>query len=449
MNRVAGRATIAMVLVFAMLAGLCFFVFEYITKSSTWVMTSGSPHVYQKPQGMILDRDGALLLDMAEGKTYTPDDAVRKATMHWLGDRSGNVGNTLLKTYRESMVLYDRVNGVYAYGNAEGRIHLTLDADLQAAALEAMGDYKGTVAVYNYRTGELLCAVTTPTYDPDDPPDLTADQSGAYDGVYMNRFFQNSYTPGSIFKIVTLAAALETLPDARELTFSCDGVHEIGKTGDVTCEKAHGQQNLKEAFANSCNCAFAQLVEKIGKKRLQQYVELFGVVDSFSFDGFICRPGKFDLSQAGAESVAWSGIGQYEDLITPCAFLRFVGAVAAGGAGYTPHVVSQVTVGKTTTYQAQPQLGEQILSAETAATIREYMRNTVITKYGDQNFQGFTVCAKTGTAEVGADKRPNAMLTGFLLDENYPYAFIVAVEDAGYGYSVCVPIISAILARLS
>ena len=74
------------------------------------------------------------------------------------------------------------------------------------------------------------------------------------------------------------------------------------------------------------------------------------------------------------------------------------------------------------------------------------MRNNVETKYGDSYFPGLAVCAKTGTAEVGGDKRPNAMLTGFVADSNYPLAFIVFVENAGYGANVCIPIASSVLA---
>ena len=110
-------------------------------------------------------------------------------------------------------------------------------------------------------------------------------------------------------------------------------------------------------------------------------------------------------------------------------------------------MVDRVTVGKKTTYEAKPIRQGRIMSQETAATIREYMRNNVASKYGDENFLGFTVCAKTGTAQVKGQKS-NAMFTGFLLDEKYPYAFIVAVENAGYGRTVCVPIVAAILKDL-
>ena len=76
----------------------------------------------------------------------------------------------------------------------------------------------------------------------------------------------------------------------------------------------------------------------------------------------------------------------------------------------------------------------------------EYLRSNVTEKYGSDNFPGLTVCAKTGTGEVGGDKKPNAMFTGFVTDEEYPLAFIVCVENAGYGKTVCMPITSQVLA---
>ena len=85
------------------------------------------------------------------------------------------------------------------------------------------------------------------------------------------------------------------------------------------------------------------------------------------------------------------------------------------------------------------------MSTQTAKILKEYLQNNVDTKYGSANFPGLTVCAKTGTAEVGGDKKPNAMLAGFVADEKYPLAFIVSIEDGGYGSTVCIPIISQIL----
>lgn len=447
MNRVASRAAIAALLVIALLAGMVFFIIDYAENSHNWVMHSGSPHIYsggRLSQGLILDRSGALLLDLSGEQTYAPDPLVRKSMLHWTGDRAGNIKRTVISAHQKEMVSFDPVKGVYTYGDAEGRMYLTLSYQIQAAALQALGEKKGTVAVYNYKTGELLCAVSNPTFDPDNVPDIAGDTTGQYQGVYYNRFTQSTYIPGSIFKIVTLAAALESIPNAEDLTFSCDASYEIG-SGKVTCESVHGKQTLKQAFRNSCNCAFAQLVEKIGRDDLQRYVEQFSVMEPSEFDGITTAKGNFDLSDAYYENLAWSGIGQYTDLINPYSFLEFVGAIAAGGAGIEPYVVSQVKIGEKVTYRAQPQRAQRVMSQLTAETVREYMRNNVVDKYGNENFQGFTACAKTGTAEVGPGKRPNAMFAGFLLDEDMPLAFLVVVEDAGYGQTVCVPIISQVL----
>ena len=85
------------------------------------------------------------------------------------------------------------------------------------------------------------------------------------------------------------------------------------------------------------------------------------------------------------------------------------------------------------------------MSAETAQILQQFMRNNVQVKYGAENFPGLTVCAKSGTAEVGGDKKPNAMFTGFVADEKYPLAFIVAVEEGGYGSHTCIPILKEVL----
>ena len=293
--------------------------------------------------------------------------------------------------------------------------------------------------------GELLCAVTSPNFDPDNVPDIANDTSGAYDGVYLNRFTQSVYIPGSIFKIVTLAAALEEIDDIRQQSFYCDGTYTVG-ADKITCEGAHGSQDVQQAFRNSCNCAFAQIALQIGPEKLEKYVEDFGVTAPVSFDGITTAQGNFEAVGTADANVAWSGIGQYNDQVNPCAFLTFLGAIAGEGKGVEPYVVSQVFSGVNKTYGAKTETADRIMSAETAKTVAQFMRSNVEQKYGDQNFPGLTVCAKTGTGEVGGESRPNAMLAGFVSDPDYPLAFIVFVEDAGYGASVCIPIASQVLA---
>lgn len=448
MNRVASRALIAVLLALVLVAGTGFFVAEYVTQAKDWVMFSGSPHVYSGGNigcGIVVDREGDILLNMENGRTYASSEALRKATVHWLGDRYGSISAPALPAHAAELAGFDLINGLYAYGDAPGLAKMTLSGAAQTAALEAMGDKKGTVAVYNYETGAILCAVTTPCYDPDNVPDVENDDSGRYEGMYVNRFTQSVYVPGSIFKIVTLAAALEEFSDAEDMTFTCSGTLELDG-GTVTCEYAHGSQSLKEAFRNSCNCAFAELALEIGAEKMEKYVEAFGITDSVTFDGIETATGNYQAVGASRADIGWSGAGQYKDQVNPCAFLTFVGAIAGGGKGAQPYVVENVLVGNNRTYTAKTQMGETVLSRVAAQTVAEYMRNNVENKYGDSNFPGLTVCAKTGTAEVGGDRRPNAMLAGFVTDTDYPLAFIVCVEDGGYGAEVCLPIASRVLA---
>ncbi len=333
---------------------------------------------------------------------------------------------------------------MYTFGgeeNSQGVIALTVSAKLQTVALEALGDKKGTVAVYNYKTGEILCAVTTPTYDPDNVPDIEGN-SELYEGAYMNRFVQSTYTPGSIFKIVTLSAALDTLPDAENMTFTCTGSWGGGEY-PVTCERAHGTQTLQEAFCNSCNCAFAELSQKIGTDALYECVSNYEVLESVGFDGISSVRGNFERTDAPID-LAWSAIGQYTDLINPCSYLQYMGAIAGNGKAAVPYVVASVTDAKGG-YAAQTQYTDEVISPETAQTVREYMRYNVENKYGDSNFPGLHVCGKTGTAELDNGKASTAMFAGFVEDEQYPLAVIVCVEEGGYGSQTAVPIAAKVL----
>ena len=447
MNRITKRTWIMGLFLFVLLGGLLFFLWEYATEAEDWVSFSGSPHLYNSSNigcGTITDRSGNVLLDISQGRTYSENGNTRKSTLHWLGDKNGFISASTVSTYAASMVGYDRVNGVYNASGEGGNARLTLSEKVQNAALEAMGNRKGTVGVYNYKTGEILCALTTPTYDPENVPDIANDTSGTYDGVYLNRFLQSSYVPGSIFKIVTLSAALDCVPGIEDMTFTCRGKIEYG-TEAVTCEKAHGTQSLKQAFANSCNCAFAQIAEKVGKNNMVKYVKQFQVTQKLSFDGSTTAAGNYDISNTAPVSFAWSCIGQHSDLVNPARYMTFMGAVAGRGVAAEPYLMAEVTNGGDTTYEAKTKKTDRLMSEAVADTVAAYMRNNVKTVYGDGNFGGLPVCAKSGTSQLGGGQKSNAMFAGFVDSEQYPLAFIVVVENGGYGSHTCVPVISKVL----
>ena len=446
MKKVSGRAIFPLILAIVLLAGTVLLCVRYFAKADEWVTFSGSPHVYTGVNldgGVVTDRDGALLLDSTDGRTYSADAVTRTATMHLLGDRYGYIQAPLLGSFADDMIGFDKINGLYGAEGTEANAALTLSAAAQTAAYQALGNYHGTVGVYNYKTGEILCAVTSPSYDPDNMPDVDADTSGAYDGVYVNRFFQAAYTPGSIFKIVTLAAAIETVPDWESLTFTCEGKTIIGGQ-EIICEGVHGTITLKQALAHSCNVAFGELAGKVGTKALMEYAEKLGLSESFECDGIPVKAGTVDLKDADAGDLAWAGIGQYTDQVNALTFMRAMGRIAGGGTGAEPYLMAKITRGEKTAYEAKTETSSRALTAETAAKLTEYLRNNVATMYGDWQFGGLNVCAKSGTAEHEG-KTADAMFAGFCVDENCPLAFVVFVENGGSGSAVAAPIAAKVL----
>ena len=447
MNRVANRSSIALLLAVILLGGMCLFLAEFLLNAGDWVVFEGNPHVYNGVNigcGVITDRSGEVLLSATDSRSYAEDAALRKATIHWLGDRYGYISAPSVTHYAPDMAGFDLLNGLYGYSGTGGEAEMTISGEVQRAALEAMGKKKGTVAVYNYRTGEILCAVSTPTYDPDNVPDIDEDDE-KYEGIYLNRFTQTTYVPGSVFKLVTTAAALDTLKNAEDIEFRCDGVYEMSG-GKVKCTGEHGTIDLKKALQKSCNCYFAQLTEVLGADTLEKYVNKLQITEPVRFDGITTARGSFSVEGASAQQLAWAGIGQYLDTVNPCRYMTFMGVIAGGGEAAQPYIVASAGTGMFGGYEAEKTSTGRLLDKDTAEALAKLMRNNVKKQYGDDNFPGLTVCAKSGTAEVGGDKKPNATFAGFCADEEYPLAFFVAVEDAGAGAKTCVPILSEVLA---
>ena len=165
MNRVANRSSIALLLAVILLGGMCLFLAEYLLNAGDWVVFEGNPHVYNGVNigcGVITDRSGEVLLSATDSRSYAEDSALRKATIHWLGDRYGYISAPAVTHYAPDMAGFDLLNGLYGYSGTGGEAEMTISGEVQRAALEAMGKKKGTVAVYNYRTGEILCAVSNP-----------------------------------------------------------------------------------------------------------------------------------------------------------------------------------------------------------------------------------------------------------------------------------------------
>lgn len=446
MRKIEKRAVLCLIIALALIAGLGLFCFRFVKNASDWAAYPYNRHMYsnsgQLLSGTILDRDGDVLTEVKDGeRVYYPDATVRRATVHAVGDGSGYIGTGALTAFADRLSGYNLITGGYSPLGSGRNLTLTLDAYLNVTAYNAMDGRQGTVGVYNYKTGDILCMVSTPSFDPENPPDA----SSAEDGVYLNRFLSSAQVPGSIFKTVTLTAALENLPDLKGRTFTCTGETTVGGTV-ITCPKPHGKMDIESAFANSCNGVFGALAAELGGDTMTKYVEQAGLTRRMSVDGIMTAAGHYDVSEADKGQIGWSGVGQYTDTVNPCNMMAYMGAIANGGTAAVPRLILDITTpsGIPTSWQRTEET-DTLVQASTASQVKEMMKNNVVQTYGTDRFRGLDIGAKSGTAEVGGDKRPNAWFAGFLDDPEHPYAFIVLVENGGGGASVAGEIAATVL----
>ena len=440
MKQVRQRTLLLLLLTAGFVAGVVLFCVLYATKGGQWAAFSANDHVYKDGRlavGQILDRNGVTLYDGATGD-YAEERSVRKATLHAVGDRWDNIATSAKAAFDGHLVGFNVLTGTTTGGS---RLYLTIDSELNRQAWDLLDGRKGAVGIYNYKTGEVLCMVSTPTFDPADPPTIQ-DGDSRYDGVYINRLLSATFTPGSVFKVVTTAAVIETLPDWESRTFHCDGRYELGDF-TITCPYAHGDMTLRNAFAKSCNCAYAQLSVELGGGTLERYAKKAGLLDSISVSGLRTAQGSFTAAEDQG-LLGWSGVGQHEDLVCPANLMTLMGAVANGGRPVLPHLIYKETdLAGLTLYRDNTGPGSPF-SRATCETLKEMMANNVAVTYGQENFGELKLCAKSGTAEVG-DASPHAWFAGFLDDADHPLAFVVFVENGGGGASAAGPTASALL----
>ena len=415
MKKIKGRAFSVMLLCLAVIFGMTVYVLRYIDHGGSWAMYFST--VNSESTGHLVDRNGNTLAYFSGyDQRFAEDELTRKANYHVTGDYWGRTGSGLVSDFASELQGFSLVSGTT---KAQHRtLTLSVDSELNKLAYEALGEERsGAVLLSNYKTGEILCLVSGPGIDP------AAAEIEPKEGAYINRCLSAAFTPGSVFKLITAAAAIENL-DIYNMSFYCEGVYTIAGI-DINCAGVHYTQNFEQAMSNSCNCAFAQIAVKLGQDTLIDYVRKYGFLDSHSIDGISTAVGSYPLDFVGDPELAWSGIGQSTDLICPYSMLRYVSAIANGGVLIQPSLVMD-----------DEQAGSQrLVNEDTADKLKQLMSYSAITHYdSENNFPGLNICAKTGTAELG-DGTSHAWFTGFLDDEEHPYAFVVLVERGGGGLS--------------
>lgn len=439
MKKIERRAVVCLALAVLLTAGLGIFLVRYLTDGGSWASSAFNRHLYnssgQLASGTVLDQDGDVLSTVVDGeRTYYDNATVRKATLHVVGDLQGNIGTGALNAFADQLTGYNLLNG--AFGAKQGSdLYLTIDARYNYEAYEALGGKSGTVAVYNYKTGEILCLVSAPSYDPlNVPADLETNER--YEGAYLNRFLSSTFTPGSVYKTVTLTAAIEEIPDLFSRSWTCTGSIQIGDE-TIICSGTHGEQDIGTAFANSCNVAFAQIAQELGASTLESYTKKAGLMDSYSINGLPTAKGTFDFTGITDGELGWAGVGQYHNLVNPASLMVYMGAIANGGKAAEPYLIEKrvSALGIPSLPHFTHKTGT-LISQSTAEILADMMAANVEQTYGSSRFPNMDICAKSGTAEVGDGKTPHAWFTGFLRNEDAPYAFVVLVENGGGGSSV-------------
>ncbi len=452
MKRVLRRSILILVFTLAFIGGIGFFVYELVMNADNWVDQPYNAHIAGSgglaQAGAIYDRNGEVLAQTVdEERIYNENKSVREALLHVVGDNSLNISTAAQSMYRSQLTGYNLLWGLNMPQSLRksSDMTLTVDAKTCATAYDVLNSYgkKGACVIYNYKTGEVICSVSTNSYDPQNPPEITEENESEYDGVYLDNVLSSAYTPGSIFKIVTAAAAVENIPDIYERTWTCTGSQEIGGS-DITCVETHGNIDINQAMAHSCNIVFAELAVELGADVMNETAEKIGINESFEVDGVNTAKGHFDVSKANTNQLAWSGVGQYDDTVNPMQMAMICGAIANGGKTTEPTLIKESTssimeaIGITSSGN-----GREMFSADTASKLDAMMRYTITDYYGDYLFGGLTVCAKTGTGEVGEDKEPNGWMVGYSKDEDCPLAFACVVEDSGFGFTYAGPVVEA------
>lgn len=458
MKMITKRGIFLWILCALFAVGIIFLTVSFVKDGSEWAMKRYNYHLYSDGEligaGTIYDRNGEVLAETVDGeRVYSDSETTRKSTLHVVGDPKNFISTGVQSAFDSRLTGYNILFGVYnieRYGKGND-MTLTIDADICDAAYKALDGRKGTIGIVNYKTGDIICAVSSPSYDVNDVP-YDLDTNEKYEGVYINRLLSAHYVPGSTFKIVTAICAIENIPDIYERTWVCNGGYKPEQGTEIVCNANHGSSiTFKEALAKSCNSAFAQIAIELGEDKLNATAKELGIGSKITIsDAISAFEGDFGLENAADDTLGWTGIGQGDTRIAPITMLRIVSAIANDGSAVSFNIVNSLAnqAGNALNISL-PTNKVELMSSDTASKIKEMLRYNVENQYGDYNYEGLNLCAKSGTAQIDeVDEHNIAWFTGFMDDDEHPYAFVVVIENGNSGSKTAGPVANKVLQAL-
>lgn len=372
----------------------------------------------------------------------------------------GTAGVSLRSVDGKSQPIYDSGN-LYIEPQDGNSIKLTIDATIQDICEKAMRecyDVNKAQAVHliamDPYTGAILAMCSKPDYDPNDPP---RDQTDALTQLMRIRLISDSYEPGSTFKILTAAAALDSGVTTPEDGFYCSA--KITVDGDtIRCwGSPHKDETMAEALQNSCNPVFVELALRLGTERMYQYLHAFGLGSKTNVD--LQGEGSgilIPVQSVKNVDLARIGFGQ-SVAVTPIQMITAACAVINGGRLMQPYLLKEaIAPDGTVLYRTQPKVVSTPISEETSATMRELLE-LVVSEGGAKNaaIEGYRIGGKTGTAQVYKDGRIArdvhiGSFLGFAPADDPRIALLVIVDEADvpvdYGGTTAAPFARQILA---
>jgi len=361
--------------------------------------------------------------------------------------------------------LADQLQGKRQEGDT---VVTTLDPAAQRIATQALqaSGSPGAVVALDPRTGAVEVMASSPGYDPNaiGKPGVFRALNGPGSGApLLDRATQSSYAPGSTFKVVTAAAAIDTGRYTPDSTINGDSPKTIsGVPMHNDLNTSWGEISLTTAMTNSVNTVFGQLGEALGKATMAAYMRRFGFYRrpplDYPADEMLASGerlnGRLLPVQSPQVDVGRMAIGQDKLAVTPMQMAMVVAAVANGGRLMTPHLTDRILDpdGRTVT-RVQPSVWSTPISARTAAEVNQMMRNVVESGTGTAvQLPGIQVAGKTGTAEIGTlgANLTQPSFVAFAPAEHPRVAIAVTVEKSqgGFGGTVAAPIARAVLEAL-
>ncbi|MFG2293255.1 peptidoglycan D,D-transpeptidase FtsI family protein [Streptomyces sp. NPDC048603] len=348
-------------------------------------------------------------------------------------------------TGNDDRLFFDRTIGMFTgEKKAGGNVVTTLNAAAQKAAFEKLGNRKGAVAALDPRTGAILALVSTPSYDPSSFAGNSKTDEKAWvelkdseDKKLVNRAIRETYPPGSTFKVVTAAAALEhgVVTDIEAKTdtpepYILPGTKTPMKNHSEGCKEA----SLNEAMRISCNSVFANLGDKVTRDKMVETAEKFGFNDDKIDTPVRAFASVYDKTMS-KDGNALSSIGQFNTAATPLQMAMVAAAVANDGKLMKPYMVDRLTSPNADDIDRhKPEEMSRPVSAENAQKLQAMMVNVVENGSGKKaRINGVTVGGKTGTAQHGEknSKKPYAWFISYAkTDQGSPVAVAVVIEDS-------------------